>query len=112
LIQIFDNIILNSIYWLRECCKEDENFIPEISIIIDEPFLQVFDNGYGIDPSLDTRIFQPFVTAKPKNVGRGLGLFIVQQLLDSVGCEITLLNKLNIHNRKFVFQINFDSVIK
>jgi len=79
---------------------------------IEKPFVQISDNGLGIDPAVEERIFQPFITTKPKKVGRGLGLFIVQQLLESNGCDIVLLPQKNEYGRRYIFQINFSSVLK
>jgi signal transduction histidine kinase len=111
LTQIIDNIILNSEYWLNEITKTDHSFKPSIDIEIKSPFICISDNGYGIAPTLEETLFQPFVTTKPKGKGRGLGLFIVQQLLDSIGATIILLSKRNDHNRRFIFQINLESIL-
>lgn len=111
LTQVVDNIFLNSEYWLKDHLKTNKKFNPKIIVEIAEPYVRIYDNGLGIDPSNAQRIFQPFVTTKPKSVGRGLGLFIVQQLLDTVGCELTLLEEKNVHNRRYIFQINFSSII-
>jgi signal transduction histidine kinase len=112
LLQVFDNIILNSEYWLNVRSKEEKSFKPSISIEITNPYIKVNDNGYGISPSIEDRLFQPFITTKPKNEGRGLGLFITQQILESLGCQISLLNDRNVDERRFIFQIIFDSIIK
>lgn len=111
LTQITDNIILNSEYWLNEIAEKDSSFKPEITIEIRKPNIYVSDNGYGIPQAIETTLFQPFVTTKPRGVGRGLGLFIVQQLVDSVSGNIQLLNKSNQHGRRFTFQINFESIV-
>ncbi|TKK71616.1 sensor histidine kinase [Ilyomonas limi] len=111
LTQVIDNIIINSDFWLRERKKSFNDFKPNVTIEIDEPFLRIYDNGLGIDPTLEDRIFQPFITAKPRNQGRGLGLFIVQQLLETVGAEVLLLNQRNENNRRYIFQINFTTAI-
>lgn len=103
LTQIVDNIVLNSEYWLKDVSKSDPTFKPQITIRIDKPFLEISDNGYGISPSIENSLFQPFVSTKPD--GRGLGLFIVQQLLDTIDGNITLLNKRNSRNRRYIFQI-------
>jgi len=112
LTQIIDNIILNSEYWLRERKRIYPDFAPKIHIVASEPFIRISDNGIGIDPSVQDRIFQPFVTNKPKNVGRGLGLFIVQQLLDTINGEILLLSEKNQYGNRYIFQINFSSAIE
>lgn len=110
LTQILDNLIFNSEYWLNEMKTNNENFAPSISIEIKSPSLIISDNGYGISPMVEQTLFQAFVTTKPRGKGRGLGLFIVQQLLDSIGGTIVLLNRKNEHHRKFAFEINLDSI--
>ncbi|TCZ73462.1 ATP-binding protein [Flaviaesturariibacter aridisoli] len=111
LTQIIDNIVLNSEYWLKDRMRTNKGFEPTISIELNNPFLVIYDNGPGIDPELAKRVFQPFVTGKPRSQGRGLGLFIVQQLLDTVSSEVYLLEDRNEHNRQFKFQINFSSIL-
>lgn len=46
--------------------------------------LAIEDNGLGDLKPLD-RIFDPFVTTKRDRPGRGLGLFIVRQIMDQLG---------------------------
>lgn len=110
--QVVDNILLNSEYWLKERIKIEKGFKPVITIEVKEPFLLIRDNGFGIDTLIEDRIFQPFVTSKPKNIGRGLGLYIVQQLLEATGCSITLSSKRNENNRRYIFQIDFTRILK
>ncbi|MDM8530454.1 ATP-binding protein [Anaerolineales bacterium HSG25] len=42
----------------------------------------IADNGPGISPEIQSRIFKPFFTTKPVGVGSGLGLDIVQKIVD------------------------------
>lgn len=111
LVQIIDNLLNNSEYWLIEKKKNEPEFNPSIDIKIETPWIYISDNGYGIPPAVENQIFEPFVTTKPKGQGRGLGLFIIQQLLDSSGCTITLEPVRNEFKRKFVFAINFSNII-
>ncbi|MFN0048372.1 MAG: ATP-binding protein [Cytophagales bacterium] len=111
LTQVLDNLILNSEYWLKEMMKTNKDFKPEISFEIKSPSIYISDNGYGILPDFENILFQPFITSKPSGEGRGLGLFIVQQLLDSVDSYILLLNKRNEYNRRFMFQINLENIL-
>lgn len=109
-IQVMDNLINNSIYWLNAY----QNIIsgkPTISIRVDNPWVYVEDNGLGVDPTIEEGLFEPFATRKPKGEGRGLGLFIVRQLLDNVGCEIFLDPIRNEHKRRYRFSINLSNVI-
>lgn len=111
LTQIIDNLILNSEYWLKEAVRRKEITDPTISIRSEYPFVSIFDNGIGIDHSIENSLFQPFVTTKPKNIGRGLGLFIVRELLDSSGCSIMLLPDRNRFDRRYIFQIDLTGVV-
>lgn len=110
LTQVLDNLVLNSEYWVREKSRADKAFQPAITVEIDQPFIRISDNGNGVDTAYEERLFQPFVTSKPKEVGRGLGLFIVQQLLDTIGGEILLLSERNEKGNRYIFQINLASI--
>ncbi len=111
LTQITDNVILNAEYWLNERTGSDNGFLPEITLEVNKPYLSVFDNGFGVSPVVESGLFQPFVTTKPKGTGRGLGLFIVEQLLDSVGGNIALLHQKNEHERRYIFQIDLEPLL-
>lgn len=109
-IQVMDNLINNSIYWLN-AYQNKTTVKPTISIRVDNPWVYVEDNGLGVDPTIEEGLFEPFATRKPKGEGRGLGLFIVRQLLDNVGCEIFLDTIRNEHKRRYRFSINLSNVI-
>lgn len=111
LIQIFDNLILNSEYWLKEDIRRKRIAQGTITIEAQKPFVKVSDNGQGVEPSLETSLFEPFVTGKGKGKGRGLGLYIVQQLLQAEGCNIRLVPVRNGHGRLFVFEIDLTGAL-
>ncbi len=50
--------------------------------------IRVVDTGPGIDPSLEGRLFEPFVTTKSR--GTGLGLAISRKLAQAMGGELVL----------------------
>ncbi len=44
-------------------------------------FVEIRDNGHGIEPAILSRIFEPFFTTKPLGQGLGLGLDTVQRIV-------------------------------
>jgi signal transduction histidine kinase len=50
--------------------------------------IEVEDNGQGVAPENRTRIFEPFVTSKPRGRGTGLGLSLVHATADAHGGSI------------------------
>jgi signal transduction histidine kinase len=107
LTQVFDNLILNSEYWLNESIRKNELKKAFIKVQIASPFVNISDSGPGVSQSVENYIFQPFVTTKPKEIGRGLGLFITRQLLDSSNCFISLLPHRNSQGNRYIFRIDF-----
>jgi signal transduction histidine kinase len=84
--QALDNLVINSEFWL----KHDDTKRPQIDITIKPPMLIVRDNGPGVDPGLETAIFEPFVSGRAGDEGRGLGLFIARQVLNDDSVTIYL----------------------
>ncbi|MDA7979454.1 MAG: HAMP domain-containing histidine kinase [Pirellulales bacterium] len=82
LVQILENLISNSVYWLRQRAKLRKRFAPCISIEVVVPARQIrfSDNGPGISPDRIDDVFQAFVTTKPPGHGKGLGLFIAREV--------------------------------
>lgn len=79
LLQLFINLMDNSVYWLRV----DEIKQPKIEVLIDgdRGYVIFADNGPGVKKEDIEYIFEPFFTTKGMQ-GRGLGLYIAGQLAD------------------------------
>ena len=107
IIQIFDNLMNNSLYWLQTIERDRK-----ITILIDKPWVYFEDNGPGVDKSVENTLFSPFVTCKPQGKGRGLGLFIIQHLLDDCGCDIVLGPERNEKGRRYKFSLNLFGLIE
>jgi signal transduction histidine kinase len=87
LMQVFNNLFDNSFYWLKYRPREKQ---PKITIKIsgkDRSFIFA-DNGPGVDKNIENHLFKPFVSTKPD--GRGLGLYIVQDILQNYNGSIDL----------------------
>ncbi len=85
--QVLINLIKNA--W--EACKETPNPNIRITIIKNEyqqPVISIYDNGYGILPEVQDKIFVPFFTTKQG--GSGIGLSICRQIINSHGGTISV----------------------
>jgi signal transduction histidine kinase len=111
LTQVFDNLILNSDYWLREAIRMEHIKSGVISLTVEGPVVRLTDNGLGIDPIVEETLFDPFVTMKERREGRGLGLFVVRQLLDSEACTAVLLLERNAFSRRYIFELDFTGAL-
>lgn len=110
LIQVFDNLFINSEYWIQYYFNNNYISQKEFNIHVNSNGLvRIWDSGLGIDPTIENRIFIPFETQKQE--GRGLGLYIVNSILEFNNSTIRLLSEKNIHNRKFMFEIDFSKII-
>lgn len=105
--QVFDNLILNSEHWVQQPKKGPA----KIEIVVSNPFVEVSDSGPGVHDSVRDSLFEPFVTRKPRGKGRGLGLFVVRQLLDLENSEIRLAPNKNAHGRLYLFELDFSGAI-
>ena len=52
--------------------------------------IAIQDDGPGIPPENQKLIFDPFFTTKPAGVGTGLGLGIVQRVLDGFNAKLAM----------------------
>ena len=70
---IFMNLLQNSMYWLQQI---NENRKIQIAIIESEGELSVVfsDNGPGIQPEIEDKIFDPYFSTKPNGIGLGLAI--------------------------------------
>ena len=78
--QVFNNLIDNAVFW---CSRKSETDRKQIKILIDakENTVYVSDSGPGIASRYRDKIFDPFFSMKGED-GRGLGLYIVKEILD------------------------------
>lgn len=105
-VQVFDNLLLNSEYWLREEIRAKRLEHGEATISVNSTSVYVSDNGPGVESQIEHSLFEPFTTRKPKGQGRGLGLFISTRLLESDGCGISLSEERNQFNRRYIFHVD------
>lgn len=114
LLAVLDNLVRNSVYWLRRGTDVLEIKRPKsIRVDITSSGFSVADSGPGIDPDYEDSIFDMFISAKPAaERGQGLGLFISSQLLAADGCSISLNTDKNQDGRRYKFTVNLGAVIQ
>lgn len=104
--QALDNLFINSEFWLKHARLPK----PRIELILDAPRLLVRDNGPGVDPALEPAIFEPFVSGRSTEEGRGLGLFITRQVLRDDNATVHL-GEADGDRRKRTFVIDLSGAV-
>lgn len=93
--QALVNILQNSIESISEKKLKDKSFAPTIEIKIfkkdSKIFLEITDNGRGLTPEEQLKVFTPFYTTKNPEFHRGLGLTVSYQIIQDQGGSIDLL---------------------
>jgi signal transduction histidine kinase len=108
IVQVLENLISNSVYWLRQQRELDKSFSPKIDIVIDTQSQEIdfTDNGPGVELGRREEIFLPFVTLKPAGQGKGLGLYIAREIANYHDAKLYLSEVPSIHKRRlntFIF---------
>ncbi len=85
--QILVNLITNAIDATQE--QEQPTIILAGQVVDGGVSLSVTDNGGGLEPGVEEKIFQPFFTTKPQTKGLGLGLAIAQKMVELMAGTIT-----------------------
>jgi signal transduction histidine kinase len=108
IVQVLENLISNSVYWLRQQQELDQKFAPRIEVVVDTEAEEIdfTDNGPGVELDRRDEIFLPFVTLKPSGEGKGLGLYIAREIANYHDAKLYLSEVPSIHKRRlntFVF---------
>lgn len=89
--QVFLNLIVNAVQALPVGEVTEHEIVARTDTSGEGwAVIEISDTGPGIPSSLLSRIFEPFVTSKPRGVGTGLGLSICHNIVTSLGGRITV----------------------
>ena len=109
LLQVIDNLVRNSVYWLGRGSPEGRSVHVEL---VPTGFI-LSDTGPGVDPVVEETLFDLFVTMRShEDGGQGLGLFISAELLALDGCSIVLLPDRNPAGRRFKFAVDLSPLVE
>lgn len=91
-VQVLENLISNSIYWMDVEKQRKISFRPELTISLEDnpPRIRFSDNGPGVSKQYKDRIFDLFFSLKDKSRRRGLGLYIAREAAEHNGGALTL----------------------
>jgi signal transduction histidine kinase len=111
LLQVLDNLVQNSRYWLGHAVQKREVDEPKLYVSVNSHGFELWDNGLGVIEIIEDTLFELFVTDKPRDEGSGIGLFIVNSLLDANQCRVTLAPERNAFGRRYRFAVDLSGAI-
>jgi signal transduction histidine kinase len=97
------NLLINGLTYNN---SSDKKIKIELKKIENRLFLNIIDNGVGLDPSQVKKIFKKFYQIGKSTKGSGLGLFIVQNVARLHNAHVTAFN--NGNNPGSTFQVVFN----
>ncbi|MBD1556236.1 PAS domain S-box protein [Vibrio sp. S9_S30] len=83
-IQIYTNLIANSIRHGFDEWSGDRNIFIHVSTDEDNLIIRYKDTGQGVDDAILKRIFEPFITTKRGKGGSGLGAHIIYNIVNQL----------------------------
>lgn len=117
LLHVFYNLFTNSAYWIdkrKRWAVSDSHYqiVDGLSEFIKvEPAgkdaFVVSDSGTGVITAMEDVLFEALQSGKSYSERRGMGLYIVKQLLNSFGADIELLPDRNAYGNRYKFLITY-----
>jgi len=82
---LFEQVLVNIIKNAAESIEADGEIIIRTSY---PPAIEIIDNGKGLTPETEEKLFTPFFSTKPH--GQGIGLIFIREVLTRHGCTFSL----------------------
>lgn len=121
LLHVLYNLFTNSTYWINQRKKwaSDDAFYRDDSITRDficvekagDNAIIVYDSGTGVIAPMEDVLFEALQSGKDYSERRGMGLYIVQQLLQSFEANIELLPERNKYGNRYKFMISYQQEV-
>ena len=117
LLHVFYNLFTNSAYWIdkrKRWAVSDSHYqiVDGLNEFIKvepagkEAFV-VSDSGTGVITAMEDVLFEALQSGKSYSERRGMGLYIVKQLLNSFGADIELLPDRNAYGNRYKFLVTY-----
>jgi signal transduction histidine kinase len=108
--QVMENLISNSVYWIKQQRKLDRSFNGRITVTVDTQrrTITVADNGPGVPAQRKEEIFNAFFSLKPADEGKGLGLYISREIAKHHGGSLAISDVHTVHDDRlntFIFHL-------
>jgi len=91
---VINNLLVNAIKY-HASWKDDRYVKISATVENDQCHIYVKDNGMGIEPIYQEKIFDMFFRASTRSEGSGLGLYIVKETVDRIQGTIECISTLN-----------------
>jgi two-component system, sensor histidine kinase and response regulator len=91
---ILNNLFSNAVQFQKNASGE-KRILLTIDVLEDEAVIVLEDNGIGIEERHLNEVFNLFTRATQKNVGTGLGLYMVKEAVEQMGGKINLESQIN-----------------
>ena len=92
--QVFFHLLHNAVQAVLQCIENTDGLI-EVDASSNQDLIQIKirDNGVGISPEIESKVFDPFFTTRDVGEGKGLGLSIAYGIIEEHGGNITFNSK-------------------
>ena len=88
--QVVVNLVVNAMDAMAETAPERRRIVLQNNVSNGSIEVAVRDNGTGLGPSVENRVFEPFVTTKAN--GLGIGLTIARAIIEAHGGRLDARN--------------------
>jgi two-component system NtrC family sensor kinase len=86
--QVTLNFVINAQQAIEDSSRGTGRILIRLADVGKKVRLEVHDNGTGVRPQDEPKLFQPFFTTKPVGKGTGLGLSVSYGIIESYGGSI------------------------
>lgn len=101
--QVLNHVLQNAFEAVSEKLAESPGYKGLIQIDVTNstggPVVTITDNGVGITPELQNKIFNPMFSTKRKNQNKGLGLTLAYQIIDEFGGALEISSRPNVQTQ-------------